>query len=670
MKVLQFPLAKITIWFTAGILFAFYAKPNDIPVFICAAFCALAVAITFYLSKKQLIQRIPFGLSVYLLTFLIGAATWIVYSGDHAPSNFIHHVRENEKQVLEVVLRERPKSTAYRNRYVALVEQLDGRASAGKILINLAHADFPKNLPIGTRLKINAVIVRHRPPKNPDQFDYGQYLKNKSILAQIYADASDVKIGLPQKDIFFYSDQIRNVILGNLEKSHLNKRELAVVAALILGQQQDISADIIQDYQFAGAVHILSVSGLHVGFILMFLTFLLHYLPKSKTTSYLKLAVVLISLWGFAVLAGLSPSVVRSVTMFSFVAVGLHLKRKTNVFHTLLVSMLLILIFEPSFLFDVGFQLSYLALFFILWLQPIFSDWWRPDNRIIRYFWEILTVSFAAQIGTLPLSIYYFHQFPGLFFVTNLIVIPMLAIVMALGILAMLVALLGTVPMLIVKPLEASVLMLNEMIACVASFEQFIFQDIACNRPIMLSLYFVIITFFLWIQKPKFAAIVWALCAIVTLQICVIGTQWQIQTQSEWMVLNTYKSTLIVQRDGQTITIFGSAKATNKMLQTYATANFANLSKPKPIGNLAYFKENKILIVDSLALYPKSIQPDVLLLRQSPRLNLERLLLETQPKIVVADASNYKSYLVLWKATCAKYKIPFHATGEMGHFKL
>jgi competence protein ComEC len=129
----------------------------------------------------------------------------------------------------------------------------------------------------------------------------------------------------------------------------------------------------------------------------------------------LKLCIIWFALWGFAVLAGLSPSVVRSVTMFSFVALGMHLKRQTNIFHTLLVSMLLILLFEPSFLFDIGFQLSYLALFFILWLQPIFLKWYKPDNQIVEYFWQLLTVSFAAQIGTLPLSLYYFHQFPGCF---------------------------------------------------------------------------------------------------------------------------------------------------------------------------------------------------------------------------------------------------------------
>ena len=138
---------------------------------------------------------------------------------------------------------------------------------------------------------------------------------------------------------------------------------------------------------------------------------MLQPLPKNNFGSYIKLSIILLSLWGFAFLAGLSPSVIRSVTMFSFVAIGMCLKRKTNVFHTLLASLFFILLFEPSFLFDVGFQLSYVALFFILWLQPLLASVWIPKNKIQSYFWDIITVSFAAQIGAMPLSIYYFHQF-------------------------------------------------------------------------------------------------------------------------------------------------------------------------------------------------------------------------------------------------------------------
>jgi competence protein ComEC len=673
MKVLQFPLAKITLWLIAGIWFGFYVKPNHIPVFCALAFAVLWLSIVYLQAKKQLIQNVYFGIAVYAAAFCIGLTTLVVHSGNFSKSSYIHQVTDAEtSHEIEVILRERPRSTAYRNRYIAHVISIDGKNCSGKIMVNLDSHDFTKILPIGTALKINAPIVKHRQPMNPDQFDYGAYLTNKSVMAQVYANADVVEIGsCPYKDVFYYSDKIRNRIIGNLEKSHFNKAQLAVIAALILGQQQDIDPETIRNYQLAGAVHILSVSGLHVGFILMFLNFLLRFLPNNRTFSYFKLAIILLSLWSFAVLAGLSPSVIRSVTMFSFVAVGMHLKRKTNIFHTLLVSMLLILIFEPSFLFDVGFQLSYLALFFILWLQPMFANIWQPKNKIILYFSQILTVSFAAQIGTLPLSIYYFHQFPGLFFVTNLAVIPLLSVIMALGIAAMIPALFGTVPAILVESLEFSIVLLNRIIAGIASLEQFIFENIAMNVWLMLGLYFVFTATILWFKKPNFEKSVLVLASVIVFQSAVIHTRWNNETKSEWIVFNERKSTLIVERNGNAVVVFSKQKINeNQKLQAYLTANFCQIKSQKRLRNAAYFNNNKILIIDSLNVYPKTENPDVLLLRQSPKINLERLFQTAKPKMIVADASNYKSYVKLWRATCLKYKIPFHATAEMGYFKL
>jgi competence protein ComEC len=282
-----------------------------------------------------------------------------------------------------------------------------------------------------------------------------------------------------------------------------------------------------------------------------------------------------------------------------------------------------------------------------------------------------LTVSFAAQIGTLPLSIYYFHQFPGLFFVTNLVVIPLLSAIMALGLAAILPALFGNVPMLLVAPLEWSIGLLNKIIGSIASLEQFIFEDIALNRSMMLGLYLIFTATILWIQKPGMRKAVFVLGSVILFQGICLWTRIDNQSKSEWIVFNTAKSTAVAQRIGTQITFYGKRKLkSEKLLRTYATANFCTILSYEPIRNLAYFKNQKILIVDSLNVCPAAIHPDVLLLRQSPRLNLERLLQTTKPKVVVADASNYKSYVKLWQSTCRKYKIPFHATAEMGYFKL
>lgn len=672
MKVLQFPLAKITLWFIAGILFAFYANPDAFIIFSALTIAGIGFGIAYYFSNKSFLQNSYFGLVAYVFAFFFGSATLVSHSGYFDRSNYIHQIDDSQKShSVEVVLRERLKSSIYNNRYVAHVKTIDGKLCSGKLLVNL-NRSYKENFPIGTNLQINEKIFRHKKPRNPDQFDYGNYLSTKSIMAQVYVGSGHLKIGNQiQKDAFYYSDQLRTRILNNLERNHFNPTELAVVAALILGQQQDINSDIMQDYQFAGAVHILSVSGLHVGFILMFLTFLLRLLPNTKWNRRIRLSIIIISLWGFAILAGLSPSVVRSVTMFSFVAVGMHLKRNTDIFHTLLVSMLLILAFKPSFLFDVGFQLSYVALFFILWLQPVLAAIWNPKNKIVLYFWQLLTVSFAAQIGTLPLSLYYFHQFPGLFFVTNLLVIPLLSVVMGLGILVMIPAAFNYVPQMLVALLEWSIAMLNKIIHWVASFEQFIISDISLNRYLMMSAYILIIAIIIWLKKPNFGKAIFAVCALIIFQGCYFGTQWSHETQNEWIVFDVKKSTMITERNGKQITVYSNDKIDkNRLLTSYAVANFSEIMTQKPLRNTAFFNNKKILILDSLSVYPNHCNPDVLLLTKSPKINLDRLLQNCNPKIIVADASNYKSYIQLWKATCKAQKIPFHATAETGYYKL
>ena len=373
MKVLQFPLARITIGFVAGILVVYYFKPTVSFVFLLlfVAFCAFSIA--YFVSKRNAVNPIYFGLATYFLAFGIGESTQIIHTDSFQSTNYIHKKALFEKpHSVSVTIREKLRSSSFNDRYIVLVNQIDNAKSTGRILLNVRKDSLNHSFEIGTHLKIEGSLYKNSPVKNPNQFDYGKYLEGKQIYAQMYADASEIKIGsIVQKDVWYYTSKLRTKIIRNLEKSNFNKAELNVAIALILGQQQDISPDIIKDYQYAGAVHILSVSGLHIGFILLFVTFLLKPFPNTRRGSFIKLIIILVSLSTFGVIAGLAPSVLRSVTMFSFVAIGMYLRRSTNIFHTLLVSMLLILLFQPSFLFDVGFQLSYLALFFILWLQPL-----------------------------------------------------------------------------------------------------------------------------------------------------------------------------------------------------------------------------------------------------------------------------------------------------------
>jgi competence protein ComEC len=672
MKVLHFPLTRITIGFVLGILACYYCAPT---IEIIAALAAIA-AFSFFMVCWIAPKTILFNCLTYALAFVIGMSTLTLHTETNQKNHYTHYKSAYQKSnTVVVIIQEKLKKSLYSDRYIAKVIQIGSEKCRGKVLLNIKNGNPNTKYPTGTYLKTEGILSEHASPFNPGQFDYGSYLNNKQLYAQLSVDAAVLKIGSkPKQDLWHTIDQVRLKIITTLNAHQFNKEALPVALALIMGQRQEVAPNLLNDYQFAGAIHLLSVSGLHVGFLLLFLNFTLKPIPNSKKGSLLKLLIITCILWLFALLAGLSPSVVRAVTMFTFISIGWHLRRTVNTYHTLIVSVFIILLFQPYFLFDVGFQLSYLALFSILWLQPVLASIWKPKNKIANYIWSALTVSTAAQLGTLPLSIYYFHQFPGLFFVTNLLVLPLISVIMVLGLVLFTCAALGWVPFFIMKPTEWSILLLNKIVHSVASFESFVLHDIPLTKFLLIALYVVLITSFIFLQKPNYIRMVTTLLAIILLQTAFTINKWQMRNKNELLVLQQNARTLLIKRKGQKAILYSrESKKSNAIpstIQTYLTANFATLEESKSLDNFLFYKDQKILVLDSLGLYPSQIRPDIIVLTQTPRINFDRMLKDLHPKVVVADGSNYRTIQKQWANSCLKQKIPFHATAEKGYYKV
>lgn len=673
MKVLDFPLAKITISFLLGIIVSYYTSPSILTAEIFLIFSITIFCTLYFFAAKRKKLNIIFGINTSIVSFFIGIITLQLQTDSYQESNYINSKTVFEKpQLITFTLREKLKSNDFNDRYVAIINQIEGKVYTGRIIVNIQKDSSKNKVILGNIIRVKTVLQSNTSSKNPNQFDYAKYLSNKQIYGQVYCRKSEIVINKnPKKDIWYYSGRLHSRIINNLENAHFNKDEMNVALALILGQQQEISADIIKDYQYSGTTHVLSVSGLHVGFIMLFINFILKPIPNTRKGSFIKLISILISLAIFAVISGLSPPVLRSVVMFSFLAIGNHLRRSGNIYHTLLVSILLILLFEPYFLFDVGFQLSYLALFFIIWLQPILQKIWAPKHKITIYIWNALTVSFAAQIGTLPVCLYYFHQFPGLFFVTNIIILPLLSFIMIAGIIVMIFAVFYSPPMILVAIFEKSVYLLNLMIHFVATFESFVIKDISFNFYYLITIYLLIIAGTIWLNKPSFNKTISLLLTIIIVQISFIYTKKEIESQQELIIYNTRKSTLISERIGKNISFITSdTLSKNNISTSYLVGNFGVLKSSHKIKNTLFFNGKKILVIDSTGVYQNRTQPDILLLTQSPKVNLDRILKDLNPKIIIADASNSYSIIKSWKTTCLKKNIPFHATNEKGYYKL
>jgi len=658
MEIFRFPLTKVTVCFVAGIAAAQFVS---CPWIYMACICMALLPVVLFFRKSKASASLLLMVMAGLLGFcLFMAGKWSSDPG--------HYLRKSSgrHQVLQVELRERLKPTK-RQRYIAWVKHVDGKKTEGKLLLQLP---IGARYPIGAQLLVSGKIVRNQPPQNPAQFDYGHYLDAHNIPAQCFvAPGNTLKIGV-SRNFFHYADALCNSILGTLKQSGFNAQSLAVLGALVLGQRQDIDAQTVSDYQLAGAVHILSVSGLHVGFIALFLNVLLKPLPKSRFWRRFSLAAILISLWIFAGISGLSPSVVRAATMFSFVAIGRHLRRETESLHAVTVSALVILIVAPDFMFDVGFQLSYAAVISILLFEPHFRNFVRVKNPVLKYFRDIVTVSLAAQLGTLPFSLFYFHQFPGLFLATNLIVIPMLSLIMALGVLAMVVAAFGFTLVPINLALEKSLELMDAAIGKIAAYDGFVIRDISTDGMMLFLGSAIVLALWVFMKKPTFRNCALVAMPIIVLQAYVLYFHWK-ESQSETiLVFEQPRASLVVIRNGRQMCAFSDSGKWEKMTaSTYAVSHGLSC-RQMPISPMLFANGRKILLWSGNNLPTEDLHADILVLRQSPKVNFERLLKIVKPKTVVADGSNYRITAAIWKRICLKQKIPFHDTREKGCFVL
>jgi competence protein ComEC len=524
-------------------------------------------------------------------------------------------------------------------------------------------------------LYTKAIFTALNPPLNPHQFDYKLYIAKQGIYQQLFLEKSDYKnVGFDGFSLIGFSANFRDKIEVALSKYHFQTNELGVINALLLGQRQDISKDLITDYSKAGAIHILAVSGLHVGIILLILSFIFKPVERFKNGKFIKSILIILTLWMFAFIAGLSPSVVRAVTMFTFLAIGNAFQRKKVTEFSLIASMFFLLLVQPLFLFDVGFQLSYLAVFGIVWIQPKLYKIYAPTYQIENKIWQLITVSIAAQIGVLPLSLYYFHQFPGLFMLSNLIIIPCLGTILIGGIVMIFMALLGVLPPFLASIYGFVISLMNSFVSWISQQEYFLFKDISLSFLLMMASYVFIIlgTSFLIKKSPKKA--IYFLGSVLLFQSVFLFENYQKNTKKELIVFHKSRKSIVGIRNRDDVKIYHNidtleVKSLN-LIKTYAIGENLKPVLIKGFLDVFNFKNKDVLVIDSLGVYQlKGLENPIVVLQNSPKINLERLIKSLNPSHIIADGSNYKSYVKRWKMSSKKLKIPFHYTGEKGAFK-
>lgn len=409
------------------------------------------------------------GLLLHVILFIAGIITTVKFD-DRLQSTYFEKLPPGK---LLLRINSEPQFKNGFVRFTATVKAVGKHAASGNLLVSQpvdsAHA---AQYSYGDEAVIPGEYRAIDPPFNPAEFNYKQYLSRQSIYTQAFLQPGEMVViahrtGNP---VVAYSLRLRQQMIG-LFKEHMHSKEaIAVASTLILGYKAELDEQVLQAYAQTGTIHVLSVSGTHVAIVFWLISWMLGFLGRGRFWRLLAAVVSFLLIWYYALLSGLSPAVCRAAVMISFLIIGQNFNRQLNTLNLLAASAFLLLLIDPFLLADVGFQLSYLSVAGLIVFQPIIYNWLDVQNRWLDKLWIACSASLAAQAATFALSIYYFHQFPAYFLVSNLFIAIPSVLIMYGGILYLLTAAIA-LPLLI-KPVaflfEQSVLLMDHGLAFIA----------------------------------------------------------------------------------------------------------------------------------------------------------------------------------------------------------
>ncbi|MBC7388261.1 MAG: ComEC family competence protein [Opitutaceae bacterium] len=423
----------MSMFFMGGIAFqAFGPELENVMLILCT------IGLFFIISKLTNISFKPVFLGILAYSFCFFAGSEIaktnkeILKADHFSRITNAHAYIG---VIEDEVNQKGKTNSTIIRVLYVKQDSAWKKSAGRIL-----AYFPvngENWVYGDKLLIKGKPVEVEKPLDPLSFDYKKFLSYKNIYHQHFIKGADIAflVNDPPSKLWETAFKTRAAMAGLIKSALGSGQEFAVASMIILGIKQSVDQDLIDAYSSSGAMHVLAVSGLHVGMIFGLIQMLLGWLTRFKRWNHLFYLIALSIIWTFGFITAFSPSVLRAVVMFTIIIIGKWINKKGNLYNTLGLTAFVILLFEPFMLFNVGFQMSFLAVFGIAYLHPQVFSIYRGQSKIKKWLWEVTSISLCAQLFTFPLGLFYFNQFPTYFLLSNLWVIPLSSAILYIGIL-------------------------------------------------------------------------------------------------------------------------------------------------------------------------------------------------------------------------------------------
>jgi competence protein ComEC len=515
------PLLRIVPIFIGGILFGAYSEVG-LAMLIWLSLVPVGVITMFYFFSNRLYsykRRWFNGAAFYAAMFLCGSILTVL----HKETNYFEHF--SHKKGLEYVgwvaepLKEKAKS--YRTVLkITGVKTVDGwEKTTGNCLAYLAKDKDVRNLRYGDLLFFTVQPNEVLAASNPSQFDYKEWLSRNKIYNQVFIPSASQALLARHcgNRLLDYAFDVREKCLSIFKDNNLDGQEYAVLSALLLGDEHAIDQETISAYQASGVLHVLSVSGMHVGIIYLALNFLLGFLNKKRGGKIFKAVVIVIALWLYAAITGLAPAVLRSATMLSFMVFGSLRKNPASIYNSLLASCVFLLLINPFYIMQASFQLSYLAVAGIVLFQRKIKSMVETGNFILGKVWDIVSVSFAAQLATFPLSLLYFHQFPNYFIFSNLLIIPLSSAIIYGGILLLLVSPLHIVSVGLGAVLSRLLYFLNDSVARIENLPLSTIRGISISVAETWMIYLLLAFFMFYIVKKeaKFLVAAFIICVVI-----------------------------------------------------------------------------------------------------------------------------------------------------------
>lgn len=628
----------------------------------------------------------------YRLRSLQGFVLVALLAACGALAVWLNDVRNNEHwvghfyqpgDIISVTLQEPLVEKANSYKALARVETLyqnkKPKVSTGDIILYFRKDSVPPPLVYGSRLLLAAPLQAIRNAGNPGSFDYKTYSLFQGITLQVYLTQNDFVIqdGTEQTAIDHFIYRSRAWVVNTLKTFIPGEKEQGLAEALLIGYKDDLDKNLVQAYSNTGVVHIIAISGLHLGLIYAILFLLTKPMKRSKRLLLPRLCIILGSLWLFSILAGAGPSVLRSALMFSLIALGESSSKKTNIYNTLAFSAFVLLCWNPFWLWDVGFQLSYAAvLSIVLFFRPVYN-WFHLPNKLVDFTWKLTAVTISAQILTLPISIYHFHQMPLLFLVTNFIAVPLSSLILMGEILLCALFFLPAVAGFLGMLLSRMIFFMNSYIEGLdrLPFSTWNLLSISVLQTVLLTIFALAICYWLMEKQRLYARLAFASFAIFML---LRGLSfYDAYSQRKLIVYNVPKHSAIDIIHGRSYSFLGDSLLLydgferNFHLQPSRILHRVSPSEIMlPRKDLSLAGKQILLLDEALPFSEASPKQkiDLLILSKNPKIYINRLVRSFTLGQVVIDGSVPPWKAALWKQDCDSLQIPVYDVSEKGAF--